>query len=72
MHEVLFMHNDDSSKFSAVVLNLVTIWVERWRRIAEKELEENQDAILEHVHKEVYDDLKLNYIVTGSWSFKAF
>ena len=70
-HEVLFMHGGGTGEFSAVVLNLVAVWVERRRRRAEKELGDSRDAILERVRKEVRNDLKLDYLVTGSWSLKA-
>ena len=70
-HEVLFMHGGGSGEFSAVVLNLVAVWVEKRRRLAQKELGDNQDAILERVRKDVREDLRLDYLVTGSWSLKA-
>ena len=70
-HEVLFMHGGGTGEFSAVVLNLVAVWTERRRRAAEKELGNDQNAILERVRKELRHDLKLDYIITGSWSLKA-
>ena len=66
------MHGGGSGEFSAVVLNLVAVWVERRRRIAERELGADQtDAILQRVRKEVREDLRCDYLVTGSWSLKA-
>lgn len=70
-YEILFMHGGGSGEFSAVVFNLVAVWVENRRRAAEKDLGDNQDAILQRVRKELRDDLRLDYLVTGSWSLKA-
>ena len=70
-YEVLFMSGGGSGEFSAVVLNLVAVWVERRRRVAEKELGDDQEAILQRVRKELREDLRLDYLVTGSWSLKA-
>ena len=70
-YEVLYMSGGGSGEFSAVVLNLVAVWVERRRRAAEKELGNDQEAILQRVRKELREELRLDYIVTGSWSLKA-
>ncbi|KAH0548101.1 hypothetical protein GP486_008167, partial [Trichoglossum hirsutum] len=77
-HEVLFMHGGGSGEFAAVVYNLVGVWVERRRRRAEAELlaagtqKEDVDAkVLERLKGEVAEELKLDYLVTGSWSLKA-
>lgn len=70
-YEVLFMHGGGSGEFSAVVFNLVAVWVEKRRRAAEKELGNAPDAILQSVRKELQEELRLDYLVTGSWSLKA-
>ena len=70
-HDVLFMHGGGSGEFSAVVFNLVAVWVEKRRRIAEKEIGGDEKAILERVQKDVQEHLRLDYLVTGSWSLKA-
>ena len=70
-YEVLFMHGGGSGEFSAVVFNMVAIWVEQRRRRAEKELGGDADQILARVRKEVREELRLDYLVTGSWSLKA-
>ena len=70
-YDVLFMHGGGSGEFSAVVFNLVAVWVEKRRRLAEKELGDDQEAILQRVRKEIKEELRLDYIVTGSWSLKA-
>ncbi|KAI9669842.1 MAG: Phosphoserine transaminase [Caeruleum heppii] len=79
-YETLFMQAGGSGEFSAVVYNLVGAWVERRRRKAEKEIlaaEEGkpsdavQAKVLERLRKEVAEELRLDYLVTGSWSLKA-
>ena len=70
-YEILFMHGGGSGEFSAVVCNMVAVWVERRRRRAEAECNGDADKVLERVRKEVRDELRLDYLVTGSWSLKA-
>lgn len=70
-YEILFMQAGGTGEFSAVVHNLVSVWVERRRRKAEKELGLNEDQMVIRLRKEIDQELKLDYIVTGSWSLKA-
>ena len=70
-YEILFMHGGGTGEFSAVVFNLVAVWVEQRRRQAEKELGGDEEKVLERVRREVREDLRLDYLVTGSWSLKA-
>lgn len=70
-YDVLFMHGGGSGEFSAVVFNMVAVWVERRRRRAESELNGDTEKIIERVRQEVRQDLRLDYLVTGSWSLKA-
>ena len=70
-HAVIFMHGGGSGEFSAVVYNMVAVWVEKRRRLAARELGSTEEKILERVKKEVREELRLDYIVTGSWSLKA-
>jgi phosphoserine aminotransferase len=79
-HEILFMQAGGSGEFSAVVQNLVPVWVERRRRKAEKEVfNQNEgkeksaidEIVLRRLQKEVAEELKVDYLVTGSWSLKA-
>ncbi len=69
-YEVLFMHGGGSGAFSSTVHNLVAVWVEKRRREAEKELGDSE-KVLERVRKQVREELRLDYLVTGSWSLKA-
>ena len=70
-YEVAFLHGGGSAEFSAVVYNLVPVWIEKRRRAAEKELGNDQEAIEQRVRKELHEELRLDYIITGSWSLKA-
>jgi phosphoserine aminotransferase len=83
-HDILFLQGGGSGEFSAVVYNLVSIWVEKRRKRAQeditvaladgKELGERgdlQNEVLARVREEVEQELKLDYLVTGSWSLKA-
>lgn len=67
-YDILFMQGGGSGEFSAVVQNLVSVWVERRRREIAAGTE---DAVVEQLKKQVEEELKLDYIVTGSWSLKA-
>lgn len=70
-YEILFMQAGGSGEFSAVVHNLVSVWVERRRREAEKTFGNDEEKLLERLRKEVTEELKVDYLVTGSWSLKA-
>ncbi|KAJ5699751.1 hypothetical protein N7536_002764 [Penicillium majusculum] len=79
-YEVLFMQAGGSGGFSAVVQNLVPVWIERRRRRAEADVKKAQpdadqaqvdELVFQRLQKEVDEELKLDYLVTGSWSLKA-
>lgn len=70
-YEILFMHGGGSGEFSAVVFNMVAVWVEKRRRRAETELNGDSEKVLERVKREIREELRLDYLVTGSWSLKA-
>ena len=79
-YEILFMQGGGSGEFSAVVYNLVAVWVERRRRQAERDIKmtspnlnekEVSERILERLHLEKQAELKLDYLISGSWSLKA-
>ncbi|KAJ5099177.1 hypothetical protein N7532_006178 [Penicillium argentinense] len=79
-YEILFMQGGGSGEFSAVVQNLVPVWIERRRRRAEAEIlkanpgtEKDQlnELVYQRLQKEVDEELKLDYLITGSWSLKA-
>ncbi|KAE9374205.1 phosphoserine aminotransferase [Stipitochalara longipes BDJ] len=75
-YEILFMQGGGSGEFSATVYNLVAVWVERRKQKILKELGvEDSKQLPENVFKElqkaVDEELKIDYLVTGSWSLKA-
>ncbi|KAJ5932746.1 hypothetical protein N7516_007235 [Penicillium verrucosum] len=79
-YEVLFMQAGGSGGFSAVVQNLVPVWIERRRRRAEADVKKAQpdaeqaqvdELVFQRLQKEIEEELKLDYLVTGSWSLKA-
>ena len=70
-YEILFMQAGGTGEFSAVVHNLVGVWIERRRLKAEKELGLNEDEMEVRLKKEIDQELKVDYLVTGSWSLKA-
>jgi phosphoserine aminotransferase len=70
-YEILFLQSGGSGEFSAVVYNLVAIWVEKKRAKIAKEVGDNKDEVLKRLRKVVDEELRLDYLVTGSWSLKA-
>ena len=77
-YEILFLQGGGSGEFSAAVYHMVGIWVEKRRQRIEQELgvtsgqsSDVDQKVLERLQKEVRDDLKVDYLVTGSWSLKA-
>ena len=79
-YEILFMQAGGSGEFSAVVHNLVSVWIERRRRRAEADVQKANpgaekaqvdELVFQRLQKEVDEELKLDYLVTGSWSLKA-
>lgn len=72
-YEILFMQGGGSGQFSAVVYNLVGAWALRRRRLVAASDDEalKNPALMQQLRKEVESQLKLDYIVTGSWSQKA-
>ncbi|KAF2688523.1 phosphoserine aminotransferas-like protein [Lentithecium fluviatile CBS 122367] len=70
-YDVLFLQSGGSGEFSATVYNLVAIWVEKKRAKIAEEVGDNQDEVLARLRKVVDEELKLDYLVTGSWSLKA-
>ena len=83
-YEILFMQAGGTGEFSAVVHNLVQAWISRRRVKAIKELEHSatpdgnalepaqlEERIVSRIKKEIDEELKLDYIVTGCWSLKA-
>lgn len=75
-YDVLFMQGGGTGEFSASVYNLVGAWVSRQHAEVVKELggdgAANEDAVVAALRARVESGLKLDYIVTGGWSLKAY
>lgn len=77
-YEVLFMQGGGSGEFSASVYNLVGAWVTRQKAAVLKELgvadekEANEEELVAKLRQRVQSDLKIDYLVTGGWSLKAY
>jgi phosphoserine aminotransferase len=76
-YEILFMQGGGSGEFSATIYNLVGVWVERRKQkiLSELGIKEGQQIpeydLVRELQKAVDEDLKMDYLVTGSWSLKA-
>lgn len=71
-YDIVFMQGGGTGEFSAAVQNLVGCWIEKRRRKAVADLGEGKDEeVLERVKREIENELKVDYLVTGSWSLKA-
>ncbi|KAI1256032.1 hypothetical protein MGN70_002192 [Eutypa lata] len=77
-YDILFMQGGGSGEFSAVVYNMVGAWVTRKKNEilvllgAKSEEDADQDELVAKLKQAVDDELKLDYIITGSWSLKAY
>ena len=70
-YDILFLQSGGSGEFSATVYNLVSIWVERKRAKIAEEVGDDKNELMKRLRKVVDEELKLDYLVTGSWSLKA-
>lgn len=74
-YETLFMQGGGTGEFAAVMYNLVGAWVSRQHAAVQKELGEgaaDEAQVLAALRQRVESGLKVDYIVTGSWSLKAY
>jgi phosphoserine aminotransferase len=77
-YEILFMQGGGTGEFSATVYNLVGAWVVRQKAAILKEMgvtdekDADQEKLILSLKKAVDEKLKLDYIVTGGWSKKAY
>ncbi|GAB1199622.1 hypothetical protein APSETT444_008979 [Aspergillus pseudonomiae] len=71
-YEILMMQGGGSGQFDATAYNIVSAWVEKQRQKIVKELgEASEDDVVKELRKKVEAELRLDYLVTGSWSSKA-
>ncbi|KKK15758.1 hypothetical protein P175DRAFT_0497715 [Aspergillus ochraceoroseus IBT 24754] len=70
--EILIMQGGGSGQFDATVYNLTAIWVEKQRqKILKEQGEVPEEELIKELRKKVDAELRLDYLVTGSWSLKA-
>lgn len=71
-YEIIFAHGGGSGVFSSVVYNLVAHWAEKHRKqIISQDSSLDEASVRAQVVKAARSQLKLDYIVSGSWSLKA-
>ncbi|KZF21392.1 aminotransferase, class V family protein [Xylona heveae TC161] len=79
-YEILFMQSGGTGEFSAVVQNLVSAWVEKRRKATDEQIrkehpglsdKEVESKVIASLKEQKEKELKLDYLVTGSWSLKA-
>lgn len=75
-YEILFMQGGGSGEFSATVYNMVGAWVTQRKAAILKDTnvqeKDCKESLLWHEVAQGLPGLKLDYIVTGSWSLKAY
>ncbi|KAK0626672.1 pyridoxal phosphate-dependent transferase [Immersiella caudata] len=72
-YEVIFMQAGGTGEFAASVYNLVGAWVARQHAaLLQANPGGDEATIVASLRQKVESDLKLDYIVTGSWSLKAY
>ncbi|UKZ46241.1 hypothetical protein TrVGV298_000442 [Trichoderma virens] len=73
-YEILFMQGGGTGEFSATAYNLVGSWVANKREEIFAQPRHEDDGLpsqMQLLNDAVNNDLKLDYIITGSWSAKA-
>lgn len=71
-YEIIFLQGGGSGEFSASVYHMVSLWVEKKHQEIVAELgSDNPQAVFEKLQLAVKHDMKIDYLVTGSWSLKA-
>lgn len=72
-YETIFLQGGGTGEFAASVYNLVGAWVARQHKaLLEATPDADESAIIAALRQKVESDLKLDYIVTGGWSLKAY
>ena len=72
-YETIFMQAGGTGEFAASVYNLVGAWVARQHAaLLQASPGADEATIVASLRQKVESDLKLDYIVTGGWSLKAY
>ncbi|KAH8896276.1 phosphoserine aminotransferase [Thozetella sp. PMI_491] len=72
-YDVLFMHGGGTGQFSSTAYNFVGAWVARKRQDIIRDIEGDvtDSQLIQQLKEAVQKDLKIDYLITGSWSQKA-
>ena len=72
-YEILFMQGGGTGQFSSAAYNFVGAWVARKQQESLGKVEGGTDnsATIRQLKEAVDKDLKIDYLITGSWSQKA-
>ncbi|KAK5163622.1 Phosphoserine transaminase [Saxophila tyrrhenica] len=72
-YEILFLQGGGSGEFSATVYHMVSIWVaKQWKHLREyKYLGVEEDVAIAGLRDLIEEKMRLDYLVTGSWTLKA-
>ena len=68
---VLIVYGGGSGNFNALVFNILAVLVEKRRQKTKAECGEDKARILDGVRREVREELRWDYLVTGSWSLRV-
>ena len=74
-YEIIFLQGGGSGEFSGSVYYMVNLWVQRQWQWCEKNIESwsslPQVSQFQKIKEIVQESLKIDYLVTGSWTVKA-
>lgn len=72
-YEILFMQGGGTGQFSASAYNFVGAWVARKQQEISGEIkcDPSDSRVIQRLKEAVVKDLKIDYLITGSWSQKA-
>ncbi|KAL5365862.1 phosphoserine aminotransferase [Aspergillus floccosus] len=71
-YEILLMQAGGSGQFDATIYNVISIWVEKQRqKIVKEKGDLSEEDLVRELRQKVDSELRLDYLVTGSWSSKA-
>ncbi|KAL7622867.1 Phosphoserine transaminase [Parahypoxylon ruwenzoriense] len=73
-YEILFMQGGGTGQFSAIAYNFAGAWVTRKHKEIFGDIEgdpTDHPKLIQQLKQAVDNDLKIDYLVTGSWSQKA-
>ncbi|GAB7340853.1 hypothetical protein MBLNU457_7214t1 [Dothideomycetes sp. NU457] len=69
-YQIMFLQGGGSGEFSASVYHMVALWVEK-KRLAIAETVKDEEEQMNLLRQAVEKEMKIDYLVTGSWSLKA-